>query len=144
VDSRKATLAISSFYIASTSMTKVSILLFYRRMASGSVSPLFHFAVRAAIASVVAYGITFQLTLYFGCHPLNAFWNQVDFNWVATHTEGVNYHCFSETGSILSSTAISIVQDFITCGMPTILFWKLQLPIRQKIALGALFGVGFL
>jgi hypothetical protein len=144
VDSRKASLAIESFYIASTSMTKVSILLFYRRMATGSVSPLFRFAVRAAIASVIAYGITFQLTLYLGCRPLNAYWNQVNINWIPTHTEGVDYYCFNELASVLSSTAISIVQDFITCGLPTILFWKLQLPIRQKVALGALFGVGFL
>lgn len=57
---------------------------------------------------------------------------------------GVDYHCFNEPADLLAASAVSIVQDFIVCGMPTLLFWKLQLPRRQKIALGAVFGVGFL
>jgi hypothetical protein len=79
-----------------------------------------------------------------GCRPLNAFWNQVDFAWAATHVEGRDYVCFNEPADLLSASAISIVQDFIACFMPSVLFWKLQLPFRQKVALGALFSVGFL
>jgi hypothetical protein len=93
---------------------------------------------------VVAYAITFELTLFLGCHPIDSFWNQVDFAWAKTHIAGRDYHCFNETANVLSASAISIVQDFLACGLPITLFWKLQLPFRQKCALAAVFGVGFL
>jgi len=57
---------------------------------------------------------------------------------------GLDYYCYDEPADLLAASAFSIVQDFIACGMPTLLFWKLQLPQKQKIALGAIFGVGFL
>jgi hypothetical protein len=131
-------------YIISTGLTKISILLFYKRMSDGSVSRGFRYAVQLCIAFVVCYMITFVTTQFFGCHPINAFWNQADLTWAVTHTNGVDYHCFNEPVDLLCASAISIVQDFIACGMPTLLFWKLQLPRRQKIALGAIFGIGFL
>jgi hypothetical protein len=141
---RQITMAIEAFYVMSTSLTKISILLFYRRMAAGSISPLFHWVVRIAMASVVAYLITFELTLFLGCRPIDSFWNQVDFIWETTHKAGVDYHCFSEPANALAASGISIIQDFMACGMPIILFWKLNLPFRQKAALAAVFGVGFL
>jgi hypothetical protein len=141
---RQITMAIESCYVFSTSLTKISILLFYRRMAAGSITPLFHWAVRIAMASVVAYCITFELTLFLGCRPIDSFWNQVDPIWITTHVEGVDYHCFSEPANALAASGISIVQDFLACGLPIILFWKLKLPFRQKAALAAVFGVGFL
>jgi hypothetical protein len=63
---------------------------------------------------------------------------------LTSQIRGVDYHCLNEPADLLAASAVSIVQDFIVCGMPTVLFWKLQLPRRQKIALGAVFGVGFL
>jgi hypothetical protein len=144
VESRKITMAIESFYVASTCLTKVSILLFYRRMAAGSVSPIFHWAVRATIVFVIGYGIVFQFTLFLGCHPIDSFWNQVDFGWAKTHKIGRDYHCFNETANVLAASAVSIIHDFLACGMPMLLFWKLQLPMRQKMALAAIFSVGFL
>jgi hypothetical protein len=137
-------MSIEAFYVLSTSLTKISILLFYRRMASGSISPFFHWAVRIAMASVVLYAITFEMTLFLGCHPIDSFWNQVDLIWGTTHIEGVDYHCFSEPANALAASGISIVQDFMACGLPVVLFWKLNLPFRQKAALAAVFGVGFL
>ncbi len=32
----------------------------------------------------------------------------------------------------------------MVCLMPMALFWKLRMPLRQKMALGVLFGVGIL
>src|ERR1700749_631553 len=137
-------MAIDLLYIAGTALTKISILLFYRRMGSGSISPVFHWAVRGCILFVVGYAIAFELAIFLGCRPINAFWNQVNITWLATHVQGRDYHCFNEPADLLAATAISIVQDFIACFMPCILFWKLQLPFRQKIALAAVFFIGIL
>jgi len=143
ISSRKVTLAIEACYIASTGLTKISILLFYRRMSAGTVSSTFRFIVHASIASVIAYMIAFLLAGSLGCSPLEAFWLQADVHWQRTHVPGVTYKCINEGALLLSATAVSVVQDCLACGLPLMLFWKLQLPRRQKIALGAIFGVGF-
>ncbi|QDS73569.1 hypothetical protein FKW77_001161 [Venturia effusa] len=137
------TMLISATYVVSTSLTKISILLFYKRLSEGAVSKGFRFAVRLCIGFVVAYMVTFLATLFLTCRPINSYWNQVSIPWARSHEEGVDYRCFDEAADILAASAVSIVQDFIVCGLPTLLFWKLQLPRRQKLALGAIFGVGF-
>ncbi|KAF2668345.1 hypothetical protein BT63DRAFT_273763 [Microthyrium microscopicum] len=143
VVTRQVAFSLEALYIFSTALTKISILLFYRRMATGSISPLFRWIVRGCILSVILYVIAFILALFLGCKPLNAFWNQVDIRWLSTHVDGKDYHCFSEPNDLLSATVVSIIQDFIACFTPVILFWKLQLPFRQKLALAAVFFVGF-
>jgi hypothetical protein len=50
----------------------------------------------------------------------------------------------NEPANVLAASAISIIQDFLACGLPIILFWKLKLPRRQKVALAAIFSVGLL
>jgi hypothetical protein len=143
VDSRKVTLAIEACYIGSTGLTKISILLFYRRMSAGTVSKGFRFIVHASIASVIAYMIAFLLAGSLGCRPLEAFWLQANMQWAMTHIPGETYTCIDEGALLLAASGISIVQDFLVCGLPMMLFWKLQLPKKQKIALAAIFGVGF-
>jgi hypothetical protein len=126
----------------STSTTKISILLFYRRLTSGTVSNGFLYGVYSAIAFVAAYFIVFSINLFVGCRPFYSFWKQVDIIW-NSENQG-NYHCIDEPANMTAAAIVSVIQDFIACGMPTILFWKLHLPRKQKIAMGAIFGVGFL
>jgi hypothetical protein len=143
IDSRKITLAMEATYMASTGLTKISILFFYRRMSNGTVSNVFRTIVFASIASVAAYMIAFLLVGSLGCNPLSAFWQQADVQWAATHPAGQAYHCVNEAAVLLTASGVSILQDFLTCGLPLLLFWKLQLPQQQKIALAAIFGIGF-
>jgi len=134
-------MVLEALYVVSTATTKISILLFYRRLAAGSVSNGFIYSVYAAIAFVVAYFIVFIVNLFIGCRPIYAFWMQVDPYWNAENDR--KYKCFNEANNIIAAAVVSVIQDFIACGMPMVLFWKLRIPKRQKIALGAIFGVGF-
>jgi hypothetical protein len=76
--------------------------------------------------------------LFVGCQPIQAFWLQVNL------FSQDKYQCINEAANLIAAAAISVVQDFLACGMPMVLFWKLRIPFRQKIALAAIFGVGFL
>jgi hypothetical protein len=134
-------MAIECTYIMGTGLTKISILLFYRRLVSGSVSNGFVWAIRASIFSVAAYIIIFENTLVFGCTPIHAYWDEVNPIW-RSNNEG-KFKCLSEIGALYTANITSIVQDFLTFLMPLILFAQLQLPRRQKIVLGVIFGVGF-
>ena len=128
--------------MVSTSTTKISILLFYRRLTSDTISMGFLRCVHAAIAFVVLYFVVFIIILMVNCRPFHAYWQQVDPHWSIIN-EG-KYRCIDEEKDLVAAAVVSVIQDFIACGMPSVLFWKLTMPKRQKIALAAIFGVGFL
>jgi hypothetical protein len=123
-------------------MIKVSILLFYRRVSSEVVTPIFRWVLRCAIAFVVATHIVILLVVALSCRPLSAFWWQVDFDWELTHKEGVDYVCAQEALIYICSISFVAVQDFMTVALPMSIFWRLSLPFRQKVALSILFSVG--
>jgi len=126
----------------SSSMTKISVLLFYKRLAHGTISNRFLYAVYAAIAFVIAYYVTFNLTLYLHCRPFHAFWKQVDLEWYFKH-QG-RFTCSSESADLIAASVVSITQDFIAVGLPMVLFWRLRVSIKQRFALAIVFGVGIL
>lgn len=128
--------------MVSTSTTKISILLFYRRLTSDTISLGFLRCVHAAIAFVVLYFVVFIIVLFMNCQPFHAYWRQVDLEWNILNES--KYHCIDEEKDLVAAAVVSVIQDFIACGMPSILFWKLKMPRRQKFALAAIFGVGFL
>jgi len=58
--------------------------------------------------------------------------------------EGYKYSCWiNEGGYILSASVVSAVQDGVTAFLPTLLYWDLKIARRQKMALGAIFALGY-
>lgn len=123
-------------------MTKVSILLFYRRLAAGTITSMFQWMLYASIGFVVAYFIAFFTNIFLICTPFNSFWLQADYGWLILHRE--DFHCQDEAVVLVLSAAISALQDVLACCLPMVLLGKLQIPKRQKYALGAIFSVGIL
>jgi hypothetical protein len=128
-------------YLVSTVTTKVSILLFYRRLTSGVSTP-FRYAVYAAIIFVGSFCIAGLTTLLVGCRPFNAYWLELNPAWAAAN-EG-KFYCYDEGPYIIAVATISMVTDFLVCVLPMMLFLRLNIGFRQKLALAAIFGVGFL
>jgi hypothetical protein len=128
--------------MVSTCITKVSILLFYRRLATDTVSTRFLYCVHAAIAYVAIYFCIWFFALFGICRPLNTYWKMADWAWYEQNQD--SFHCLPEGNMLIASAAISASQDFLACGLPTILLWKLQMPRKTKILMGCLFSVGFL
>lgn len=126
--------------MGATSLTKISILCFYRRMSSGSISSAFIYGVWGLIISVIIYYVVFTFVILFTCTPVEGFWHLYDIAW-RTQNE---LHCRDEGIIIVTIVVISTLQDFIICALPVVLVWNLQIPKRQKLALMALFGMGVL
>ena len=124
----------------STAITKVSILLFNQRLTRGSLSQTFINLIRCSIVFVIAYTLAITVVILTGCKPLSSFWNQVDFLWAYSH----DYKCVNEASVVVFAAVISMVQDFIVFLMPMVVFWKLNITFRQKLALTLLFSVGFM
>ena len=128
-------------YLISTCTTKVSILLFYRRLGT-AVSKQFRYCVYVAIASVVGFCFTYIVLAFAQCRPLNAFWDQGNAFWRLAHPN--DWTCVDEASMVVSACAISMAQDFVACLLPMALFVRLKVSRKQKFALIGIFGVGFL
>lgn len=137
---RKYVLAIETTFCVASGLIKVSILLFYKRLGARAVSNTYRWAIRLTIAFITAYSIAFALVPIFGCQPISAFWDQSDIFKVAS---GYKYKCFNEGVDVFCACIISTAQDLLTAILPTFLYWNLQIPVRQKIALFCIFAIGY-
>lgn len=139
---RKIVFLVYLLYVLTSSLIKTSVLLFYRRLDARSISRTFRLATHCSILFILLYLTAFIIVLCTGCRPLEAFWNQFD---VKLQLEGYAYSCwYSEEADIMAATIISAVQDAITAGLPTLLYWGLRIPRRQKIALTAVFAASYI
>ncbi|KAF2120322.1 hypothetical protein BDV96DRAFT_567058 [Lophiotrema nucula] len=138
ITTRQITLAIEVLYIVATSLIKVSILCFYRRITHGSISKTFIYWVWASILFVIAYCITFVFVIIFSCTPVSGYWHLFDLKWRLTH----ELKCHNEGAEIVAVVVISTALDFLICALPVVLVWNLQIPRRQKAALIGIFGLG--
>ncbi|KAH7371401.1 hypothetical protein BKA66DRAFT_469728 [Pyrenochaeta sp. MPI-SDFR-AT-0127] len=135
---RQITLAMEIIYLASTTLTKISILTFYRRITVSGLSRPLLIAVWASIIFVAGYGISFIMVLIFTCSPVEAYWYRFTTSWLRTN----KYKCHDEIATLIAIISISTLQDFIACLLPMFVVRKLRLPVRQKLALAAVFLVG--
>ena len=124
-------------YICVVGMTKMSILLFYRRLAGQNFRHAFRYAVYVMMAEIVAYKPAYLIAISLTCRPLDARWKINDPAWVETH----HFTCMDESMNIIIGSTLSAVEDLIIALLPTLLIWKLQLPLRQKLALWCLFSL---
>jgi hypothetical protein len=131
-------------YIAATGLTKISILLSYRRIVDSPIPRKLKWAARASISFVAMYMVTWIFATLLGCRPIDSYWLAVNSSWRKTNIRGVDWQCYNEGVSTAVANAVSISQDFLTCTIPMFMFWRLQMPRQQKIALAILFGVGYL
>ncbi|KAF2846256.1 hypothetical protein T440DRAFT_501981 [Plenodomus tracheiphilus IPT5] len=140
VVARKYILAAECIFCVASGLIKISILLFYRRLSSRAVSTTFRRVTWLSIGFIVAYTIALTLAPILGCQPISAFWDQVN---VEKILRGYKFHCFDEGADVLAASIISAAQDLLTAVLPTLLYWNLRVPIRQKIALLGIFAIGY-
>ncbi|RAR09048.1 integral membrane protein [Stemphylium lycopersici] len=127
-------LAIELNYMVSTTLIKVSILCFYRRI-TGRLTNQFVYWVYGTIAFCIIYGIVFTFVIIFTCTPVEGFWRFFDVAWRLQN----DLKCRNEGALIVACAAISSVQDFVICLLPILLIWNLQISKRQKFGLCGVF-----
>lgn len=68
----------------------------------------------------------------YGMHPVSQQWNPVPWG-----------SCRDLSHSELASNAINAVLDISVVISPMPLLWKLEMPLRNKVAVTVMFGLGF-
>lgn len=85
------------------------------------------------IGAVICYYISIMFIKIFMCSPVNAYWS------LRAYEHG---HCLSQPAMIIADSVISFVTDVAIFTFPVALTWTLQMPIRKKIKIVVLLGLG--
>ncbi|CAK3965534.1 Hypothetical predicted protein [Lecanosticta acicola] len=132
---------IQLFFVVSTVCTKISVLLFYRRMVNHTLDKRWIWALRSALAFTAAYGIAITVTYLCTCIPLEAAWEMFS----STYTK--EYSCIKHGGALaVIAGALSVVSDVAAVALPWAMLshYNLDASRRQKLALYATFALGLL
>lgn len=124
----KALYALSIFYIGVQSMSKISLLLLFKRIYP---SPRFRLCCEAGIIFVTLHCVAFTISIIFQCSPINSYWDH-----------RIKRKCLNSTAIGYAGAVFSILEDFVILGMPIPQLLRLQVKTGQKIALILLFSVG--
>ncbi|KAL2047312.1 hypothetical protein N7G274_001333 [Stereocaulon virgatum] len=118
--------------IGALTFTKMSILLLYRRIFRGRQ---FQILVWTVTAIVVVWGVLFFFATLFECFPISQVW---------TTLYGQHRSCYQYRPMILGAAVSNMLVDLMIIAMPWPLIWQLQMPVRQKIAVGGVFTLAAL
>jgi hypothetical protein len=114
-------------------MTKISILFFYLR-----IFPKRHIRIAAYVVMGlnVAFLLVFVLITVFQCTPLEGAWR----HWDSPH----EYTCRNINAQAWGAAAGNLVLDLMTMGLPLRELYRLNLSLRKKISVMAMFCIGSL
>ncbi|ORY06132.1 hypothetical protein BCR34DRAFT_36029 [Clohesyomyces aquaticus] len=132
VNNMKVLISILVTYPMALTLIKLSILLFYLRIA---VVKTFENLCKGTVILVVLFQIISIIVTCTECIPLSKMWGF--YNQAPGHC--INYNAFYHVSSVFH-----IVTDFWILALPWKLVMTIQCPRRDKIALGFIFGLGFL
>jgi hypothetical protein len=132
-------MAIELNYVLSTTIIKVSILFFYRRI-TGSLKSAFVYSVWAMVGFCVVPSTIFVFLIIFTCSPVVGFFHLFDISWRLRN----EVTCLDEGAIIVACAIVGTVQDCLVGLLPVLLVWNLKMSKRQKVALCGIFSVGML
>ena len=117
-------------YAVTFTLIKISILLLYRSIFPGK---RFFIATCAIMAFVIAWGIATSLVAVFSCNPIHNFW---DYYWPV--------NCVDSMQFFIWTTLLNVLGDLLILGLPVYPVWRLQMSMRQRIAVLGMFLLGSL
>ena len=118
-------------YVNSSSLVKISVLLFYRRLSS-NFSRKFLWAAWAGLIVNITYLLFFTSLLLGICRPLNAYWDRFSGVWLQKHPK---FFCYSENIAMPLSAALSVVTDLYATIVPLVLVWIIPRLTKDKMGL---------
>ncbi|PNS20585.1 hypothetical protein CAC42_312 [Sphaceloma murrayae] len=117
-------------YNISLTATKFSIVFQYKRI---FVTDRFQLAVKAMLVILTIYGLWTALGCIFICWPVSKFWD---------HTQPGK--CMPQWPIFFGNSYLNIITDLMIILSPLPVLSNLQMPKRQKLALGGVFLIGSL
>lgn len=132
---QKLNLCFQITFSVSSSITKISLLWFCRRLLGAGKGNfrVYNWAFIISMIFVALSCITFTLLSIFQCTPIKAYW-EIEPTY--------HYKCLDDPNVVFSASVINIFTDFLATTIPMPLIWSLKLPARQRLAVISIFGLG--
>jgi hypothetical protein len=112
---------------------KVAMLLQMRRMFIISKTGKLFWLHEILLWTNVPCYLALMLSFVFACIPREKLWNPT-----------VPGRCISSNGSLIASSSLNVVSDVTMLLLPLVVILRLQLPLKSKLILSAVFGTGVL
>ncbi|KAH1499024.1 hypothetical protein LV164_004613 [Aspergillus fumigatus] len=132
----KLNLVFQILFSLASSVTKLSLLWFCKRLLGAGSKGLYRTYNWCLIGGMAFVSLTCALFLLFSifqCNPIHAYWDLAP-----TYP----YKCLNDGAIVFSASVINIFTDFLVTVLPMPLIWNLKLPTRQRIAVISIFGLG--
>lgn len=117
-------------YNVAVCLTKISILLQYKRLFA---NPIVQRITLTALCFLAAWAVALAFLLTLICQPVATFWDS-----------SIPGHCLDITTVWYVMAGVNLVTDFLILTLPMPVISSLQLPSRQKYMLMGVFCLGFL
>ncbi|KAI3328677.1 hypothetical protein F4824DRAFT_482649 [Ustulina deusta] len=119
--------------VVSLASTKLSIVLFYRRIFRGNL-----FSIISLILLVVisAWGISFFFATLLECIPTSQAWESL------YGTPEHDKYCYQYLPMFKATAISNMIVDIGILSVPIPIVWKLKIPTKQKIAVSVIFLLG--
>lgn len=121
--------------VLSLVFTKLSIVVFYRRIFKGKV---FSIISTTLLVAVAAWGVAFFFATLFECMPIPMVWKTLF---------GTPEHqavCYNYLPMFWATAISNMIMDTAILALPIPFVWRLHMPLRQKIGVSAIFLLGAL
>ncbi|CAJ2504213.1 Uu.00g116070.m01.CDS01 [Anthostomella pinea] len=119
----------SQVYLVAATAIKLSLLFLYRRLFN--LKKKAKYFVNGGIVVVLLMGIALLLAIIFFCTPVRKAWD-----------DSVEGHCSDPAPVSYLSGVWNAAVDVYVLILPVPLLWGLNMSPRQKLRLGAVFGIG--
>lgn len=110
---------------------KLSVLFFYRRIFSVGALRIVN---TVFMCLTVAWGLAFTFTVAFQCTPVSTLWNEFEIEY--------GNACIKVQDFYLAVAISDLILDIMILALPIPHLWVLQMPLRQKLAVGGMFLTG--
>ena len=120
-----------ALYSPITLAAKLSVLLQIKRIFTTKERTLFWWVIWGSIIGNVLFYAGLFFSYVFQCHPREKIWNS-----------SIEGHCVDAIGLNLASGILNVISDIETLLLPIWGIWNLQMPMKKKIGVIAVFGVG--
>lgn len=120
-------------HVIPITLAKCSILFFYKRIFRG---PIFKAIVWSTITLAIVWGVSYFFALLFLCTPVSTY--------VRYGSSAPGVSCVNQLQVYYSLTISDFLIDFIILAIPIPFVWRLQMPLRHKLAVTAIFLMGCL
>jgi hypothetical protein len=121
--------------------TKLSILLFYRRVFTVRFAG-FRWGIYITFFCSLCSGIATFFVYTFQCIPVQLFWNRGYLVVPTPPPVSLEGHCLSATIHVVVPLFFDLATEIAILTLPTIALWKIQLPKRKKVGLTFAFSLG--